>query len=73
MELLASPGTPASVSVFDVTGRMVRVLWEGAVQESPQTILWDGRTTYGRPAAPGLYFVRLTGPNREEHRVTLLR
>src|SRR5205823_6323538 len=53
----AGPG-PWTLALYDVRGRRVRTLVEGAagpVGRAP----WDGRTDDGRVAAPGLYFARL--------------
>ncbi len=47
------------LSVFDVTGRLVRRL-VGQVQAAGRyQVIWDGRDTAGRRAASGVYFYRL--------------
>jgi hypothetical protein len=47
-------------AVYDIMGREVRPLarglWLGA---GPQTLRWDGGDRDGRPAAAGVYFVRV--------------
>lgn len=43
-----------SLSVYDVTGKLVRTLKAGY-----KTILWDGRDNWGRPVPNCLYFIRL--------------
>jgi Tol biopolymer transport system component len=50
---------PGRVTVYDVTGRPVRVLAAGLLASGPTSIGWDGRDERGRPVAQGVYFVRL--------------
>jgi len=49
-----------SLGIYDVTGRLVRTLTEGAGRSAgPHTAGWDGRDSHGRLVGPGLYLVRL--------------
>jgi len=51
---------PVALTVFDVSGRVVRRLAAGeAMDPGPHAIEWDGRTDGGLEAAAGLYFTRL--------------
>ena len=56
-----------TLELFDAGGRRVRVLSDGVRPAGRWSETWDGRDRGGAPAAPGLYFARLTGP---EGRVT---
>ena len=47
------------IDVHDLRGRLVRRLLDGSVSELAGTVRWDGRDTEGRPAASGVYLVRL--------------
>ncbi len=47
------------VSVFDVTGRLVRTLMNEIVNETEGEITFDGRNEQGDPIVQGLYFIRL--------------
>lgn len=63
---LAPPGgVPGdlAVSVFDAAGRRLTTVPRAAlgVQQRMVTASWDGRDG-ARPAAPGVYFVRITSP-----------
>jgi hypothetical protein len=61
---------PLRVDVFDVRGTRVARLVDGA--SGAGSVSW-GRSGQGRPLVPGLYFVRMTGPNLDVvRRVTLL-
>ncbi|MBN1825412.1 MAG: hypothetical protein JW958_04030 [Candidatus Eisenbacteria bacterium] len=46
------------VAVYDPTGRLVRLVFEGRLPSGAHAMRWDGRDGAGRPAASGVYFVR---------------
>jgi hypothetical protein len=50
-----APSGDATVSVADVSGRIIRTLDLGS------SVVWDGTDRVGRPVAPGVYFVRWRG------------
>jgi hypothetical protein len=56
---LAGPGR-VSLEVFDLRGRAVRRLIDGARPAGEGSVTFDGRDDSGRDLASGLYFVRLT-------------
>ena len=63
-----------TVSLFDVMGRLVARLVNEVRSEGEHEVLWDGRTTSGRRAASGVYFVRLTTSDFDaSSRLTLVR
>jgi len=49
----------ASLQVFDLRGRLVSTLHEGELPAGRHTVVWRGDGQGGRPAATGIYFVRL--------------
>lgn len=51
--------TRLRLAVYDLLGRMVRVLVEGAIDAGYHEVSWDGRAQNGAPLAGGLYFYRL--------------
>ncbi|MGQ0721570.1 MAG: FlgD immunoglobulin-like domain containing protein [Candidatus Eiseniibacteriota bacterium] len=55
--LVPSPG-PASLAVYDVAGRTVRVLHRGPLDAGLRAFSWNGRDESGRDVAAGVYFVR---------------
>lgn len=55
---LARPGR-ASVALYDVRGRRVATLVDGALPAGRHVAPWNGRETTGRPAANGVYFAEL--------------
>ncbi len=72
---LAGPGAAqVSLELFDLQGRRVRRLLDGALPAGERRLVWDGADERGRRCAAGLYFARLTAAGtRREARVLLLR
>jgi photosystem II stability/assembly factor-like uncharacterized protein len=63
IEMAATPGRAQTVSVYDVSGRLVRSI-EPAVQNGLATARWLGDDASGGKASPGVYFVRVQGSDR---------
>ena len=53
---------PATLTVHDVRGALIRTLTAENRARGPHEILWDGRTDDGGRAPAGVYFVRLETP-----------
>ncbi|MCK4511304.1 M20/M25/M40 family metallo-hydrolase [bacterium] len=71
---IVADGRWVSVGVFDVAGRLVRALREGAAQTGEYDLTWDGTNERGDPVASGVYFVRVrVGPETFERKVVFLR
>ena len=49
----------AVLDVFDVKGRRVQRVFEGALPAGAHRVVWDGRDAGGRVVASGVYFYRL--------------
>jgi hypothetical protein len=45
------------VSVHDASGRQIRVLIDGVLDEGESVLAWDGTRADGERVAPGLYFI----------------
>ena len=67
LDFVLATDTPLRLSIWDVRGREVFVMAEGTRPAGSYTARWDGNIG-GRPAAAGLYIVRLEAPG-----VTLVR
>lgn len=50
------------LAIYDIHGRRVRTLHEGALRAGEHAARWDGRTDAGRVTSTGIYFVRLRDP-----------
>ncbi len=63
-----------SLAIYDVAGRLVRVLIDDVMEAGPRDVTWDGRDNAGRGAASGVYFYRLeAGEFVETRKMVLLR
>jgi len=56
----------ARLAVYDIAGRLVRVLVDGELPAGSHEASWDGRDSGGRGMASGSYFARLTANGRVE-------
>ena len=51
--------TPASVKVYDLSGRLVRVLLDGPMPVGRHTVSWRGADRSGATVPPGIYLLRI--------------
>ncbi len=66
--------TEAELRIYDVTGRCVRRLLNGAVPAGPSNAIWDRRDDRGGIVAAGVYVARLTWPGGSiSRRVVMIR
>jgi hypothetical protein len=61
------------LAVFDVAGRLVRVLASGVQPAAEHTLRWDGRGSAGHRVPSGTYFMRLEAAGETVTRKLLLR
>jgi serine protease AprX len=54
--------------LYDVRGRRVRTLLDGARTAGTHRVAWEGRDDRGAPAAAGIYLARLEGAGRSAQR-----
>lgn len=52
----------ANLQLFDIRGRLVRVVVAGHLDAGEHLFVWDGTDSGGRAAASGVYIVRLVTP-----------
>jgi hypothetical protein len=70
---LATAG-PARLVAYDVGGRIVRTLVDAPLAAGAHAATWDGTDAGGRPAASGVYLLRLESAGRSAvRRVALVR
>jgi hypothetical protein len=56
----APANSRALLRIYDISGRLVKKLYDGSANIENSGIIWDGRDEGGRPVVSGLYFARLT-------------
>src|SRR5262245_22288640 len=62
-----------TLSVFDLSGRLVRSIRVGSLGPGAHAVAWDGRTSSGTRAGSGIYFTRIrAGEFTAQGRVALL-
>ena len=67
-------GGPVNLRIFDVNGRLVRVLVDAWLEPRQYEAVWDGTDRRGKQVASGVYFYRLDAPGwRETKKMTLAR
>jgi hypothetical protein len=67
--------TLVSLRVYDVSGRLVRMLVDGVVEPGRHVVAWDGRSEAGETVGSGVYFCSMAvGDSRiSEQKVILAR
>lgn len=67
-------GCDVRLTIYDMTGRLVRTLVAGHIEAGEHAVVWDGRDEEDRRLAQGIYFCRIQSGNQtEEHKVILMR
>ena len=73
-ELRVPETTSARVDVYDVTGRHVATLLDGALVRGAHRVAWNGADAGGRRSASGVYFVQVrAGEFSRREKVVLVR
>ena len=55
-----SAGANATLSIYDVSGRLVKTLVSEWTPQGAHTIVWDGKNNEGENVSSGVYFCRLS-------------
>jgi flagellar hook assembly protein FlgD len=61
-----------TVTVFDLSGSIIRVLARGNRSAGDYGITWDGTNRSGAKVTRGLYFIKVIGPGIDEIRKVLV-
>jgi hypothetical protein len=62
----------AQIGVYDVSGRLVRVLLDEQMPAGRHTIDWDGRGERGSRMPSGIYFIRMHAGSFTAHRKAVM-
>ena len=60
------------VAVYDVTGRLVQILYKGNISPGSHPFIWSGQDHSGHNVRSGIYFIKVKSRNFEESRKILL-
>ena len=63
---LTTDAAGVSLTVYDVLGRRVRQVWQGALPAGTHRFTWNGRDEVGRDVAAGVYLYRVEADGRVE-------
>lgn len=53
---------PVRLGIYDVSGRLIRVLSDGTFDAGHHSVAWDGMDVVGRPVSSGVYYARMQSP-----------
>ncbi|HVP58700.1 MAG TPA: FlgD immunoglobulin-like domain containing protein, partial [bacterium] len=63
-----------SLSVYDVSGRMVRSVFDAVADPGEHSAKWDGRDGSGTSVSPGVYFIKMMTPQQSiEKKMVLVK
>lgn len=65
-------GQKINLKIYDAGGRLIRRLIDGEYGAGRHSARWNGLQDNGAPAASGIYFYRLTGPDQQFTRRMIL-
>lgn len=67
-------GADVSASIYDVQGRVVKVLFRGSLPAGKHDLSWSGEANGGARVGPGIYFARVsTGAGDTSAKILMLR
>ncbi len=69
-----SEGGKTKLTVYDITGSLVKTLIDGSIESGSHSIVWDGKDDNGAEISSGVYFYRLSDSSgKNVRRMTLLK
>jgi hypothetical protein len=63
---------PVRLTIYDVSGALVRVLVDRDMSPGRKQVAWDGKDSMGRSVASGVYFYRLDTPTFSKSRKMIM-
>ena len=56
--------TPVDIGVYNIKGQRVATVYNNKLFGATRTFQWNGTDSYGKPVAPGVYFMRVVAGDR---------
>lgn len=56
---LKDTSQPVKLTIYNLKGQAVRVLFDGFAKAGSNPVIWDGKDNAGKPSANGIYYYRL--------------
>jgi hypothetical protein len=56
--------TPVEIGVYNIKGQRISTVYNNRLYGETRTFTWDGADLYGRPVAPGVYFIHVAAGGR---------
>jgi hypothetical protein len=56
--------TPVDIGVYNIKGQRLATVYNNKLFGATRTFQWNGMDSYGRPVAPGVYFMRIAAGNK---------
>jgi M6 family metalloprotease-like protein len=69
---LKDASQPVKLTVFNIRGQVVQVLFSGKAKSSVNRFEWDGKDRQGRPVSNGVYYYKLESGSYKQIRKMLL-
>ena len=66
--------TPVDIGVYNIKGQRISTVYSNKLYGSTRTFQWNGTDSYGKPVAPGVYFMRIVaGRKTATKKVVIIR
>lgn len=69
---LKNTSTPAKLTIYNLKGQIVKVLFNGLAKSSTNNLTWNGTDTNGIPVSNGIYYYKLETTGYKETKKMLL-
>ena len=69
---LKDASQPAKLTIYNLKGQAVRVLFDGHAKNGSNQVLWDGKDSAGKPVSNGIYYYRLVSHGYTQTRKLLM-
>ncbi len=66
--------TPVEIHVYNIKGQRIHTIFSNSIYGETRTFSWHGLDRWGKPVAPGIYFIRVqAGGHTDTKKVVILR